>query len=287
MPHAPHTHPTPSGSSPPASAPDGVLACGCTTNVVDDLLAQAGLPRDRQRAQLWADIEAHVAPHLGPLEGVLHDAEPGQTWGDLLVHRPTDERPTIDIVSAGVSARRMRRTRALRKRGVPARAEFILRFPEDWAATSTVSETILSRDGAWIVLWMQVLARAPFMLNTFFGDEPGLEVQERLFPMELHRKAPFDAVLAANPARFGPAFPSLNTIDGPRPTSTSRAPARHSRSRSRSRRPGDDVVRFLSLIPLYREEFEFALRNGHQRLFERLETAGVTDVVRVGRARVV
>ena len=91
-----HTTPTP---------PEGVLPCGCTTDVVEKLFANAGIALRQGRSSLWGVVKDHLAPHVGPLEGVLHDAEEGRVWADVLVHGPSDERPSIDLVTAGMSSK--------------------------------------------------------------------------------------------------------------------------------------------------------------------------------------
>ncbi|MEN8149328.1 MAG: suppressor of fused domain protein [Planctomycetota bacterium] len=48
--------------------------------------------------------------------------------------------------------------------------------------------------------------------------------------------------------------------------------------------PGGKKIHFLSVVPLYPDEIRFARAKGHPReLEERMEKAGVTDVVRIGR----
>jgi suppressor of fused protein SUFU len=247
--------------------PDGVMACGCTNDVLERLFAQAGLPAPSER-KLWAQIEAHVAPHLGPLEGVLHDAEPGRVWADVLVHTPSGSRPTIDLVTAGMSAKRMRPPRALRRRGVPQRAEVMLRFPPEWSATPTVTQTLMSRAANWTMMWLQLIARVPHELGAFLGDDSGLDLPCRAIPLFEMPGCPFEAVIAADPARFG-------------------RPLAWSRSAVRGSQPGAGDTRFLALVPLFMREFEFALDRGPEALFEALATSGVDDIVRCDREPVV
>ncbi len=261
--------------------PDGVLACGCTTDVIDRLYEQAGIkPGSHLSPDLWATIEAHVAPQLGPFEGAIHDG--GEEAGacgvsvDLLVHRPSPERPAIDVVTAGMSAKRMRPPRALRKRGAPARAELMLSLPPEWARGMMASQAILLPDRIWVVQCLRVIARIPHEFDAFLGDARDLPIEFRCMPLMPFAECPFDAVLVADPTRFGHPMPPLTSIH---PGSASAQPGRS--------RPSRDRVRFLSLVPLFARELDFAADHGVDRLLERLRTAGVTEVVDPDRDAVV
>jgi len=250
-----------------ATPPDGVLPCGCTTDVVERLMQQAGL-KMRPERKLWNTIEAHVAPHLGPLEGVLHDAAEGRVWADVLVHRPAENRPSVDLVTAGMSARRMRPPSPLRRRGAPPRAELMLRFPPEWASGHTVTETLLSRNGRWALEWLLMIARVPHELRGFLGDAKGLSLRCRAIPLFKMPGCPFEAAIVASPGRFGRPLPTLY-------------------AGRRTYLDGAGGVRFLSLVPLFEREFEFALERGAERLFKALADAGVDDLVRCERDPVV
>lgn len=246
--------------------PDGVLACGCTTDVIERLYEQAGI-RSRPERNLWAVVKEHVAPHVGPLEGVLHDGEDGPVWADLLVHRPSGSHPTADLITAGMSARRMRPPRVQRRRGVAERAELVLRFPREWMTAPSVTQTLLTFRNRWAATWLQIAARVPHEVSRYLGDDRGLDIRFRAIPFDLPG-SPFYGAIAADPARLGRPIPPL-------------------RAATPSLRPGAHTVRFLSLVPIHEREFEFAVDRGAEALFAALRAAGVDDLVRPGRRHVV
>jgi len=246
--------------------PDGVLPCGCTTDVVDRLWARSGRKTPPGR-ELWSTIEAHVAPYVGPFAGVLHDAEEGGVWGDVLIHRPSPERPSIDLVTAGMSAKRMKLPRALRRRGAAARAELVLRFAPDWLEQPGVGE-IVHRDRIWAVRLLASLARFPHEGHGLLGDAPGLDVAQRIVPLPRLPGQSFAGVMVARSCRFGNALPPLRTHPCAVPKSSG-------------------LTCFLTIIPLFAPELAYALRRGPDRLFAALAAAGVGDVTRCDRDPVV
>ena len=48
----------------------------------------------------------------------------------------------------------------------------------------------------------------------------------------------------------------------------------------------EKTIRFLSLIPLYREEMDFKLREGFEPLLDRLESQKVTEFLAIDRRNV-
>ncbi len=251
--------------------PDGVLPCGCTTDVVERLFDRAGIALDPGRG-LWSTISAHVTPHLGPLEGVLHtgaalDDPSVGCVSEFLLHAPSANRQSVDIATVGMSRKRMRLPSTLRRRGAPPRAELILRLPPKWLTSATVTETLM-RDAPWLMLALRILAQVPHETRSYLGDEQGLDVRARAVPLGMLPEIPFDAALVADPGRFGTQIPVL--------------PRAH-----RDLPAGRGSVRFLTIVPIAQREFEYALDRGADRLFDALAAAGVDDRVQLGREPVV
>jgi hypothetical protein len=250
----------------PPSVPKGVLACGCTTDVVDRLFERAGIARREQRPAggSWAIVQAHIEQHLGPLQGVLHDADRDRLPIDLLIHGSSASGGGVHVVTAGGSAKRMRLPRSLRRRAHPARAEYLISLPAAWAGDRPPALRLLSRESAWMFESLKLAAHVPHELRWFFGDAPGLPTQRRILPLPRGASIPFAAVLFTNATPFGRHVPDL-------------ASPRHGAGSKRDR------IRFQSLVPLHASEFETALDHGVQRLLDALRAAAVTDVIHVDR----
>ncbi|HWK30190.1 MAG TPA: suppressor of fused domain protein [Solirubrobacter sp.] len=112
-------------------------------------------------------VTAHVERHVGPVASVWHQRQSPWVHVDVLVMRPTAERPFFTFVTAGMSERAM---------AAPdpalARAELVLALPRDWP---------LAEDrGLWPLTLLQTLAELPHRFDTWLwaghtvpnGDPP-------------------------------------------------------------------------------------------------------------------
>lgn len=204
---------------------------------------------------LIQDVTAHVEAHVGPVDVVFHEI--ASTYVHVDVHHiaPTPERPWHVLVTSGMSARPMTTPPELPPDW--RHAELLVSLPTEWKLSAEAFE---DERNYWPVRALKQLARLPHEYGTWLGYGHTVPNGDPPEPYADNTKLSGMIVL-----------PPLSLPE----------------SVHRLQRPSGDVVRFWSLVPLYAEEMDFKLKEGSDALLEKLDEAGVGDVVDPSRRNVV
>jgi hypothetical protein len=197
-------------------------------------------------------IVDHITRHLGEPETVLHEMVPQDLHIDVHVVPPTSRGNWYWLVTSGMSGRPMATPRELRGRQY---AELMLCLPPDWRISEPVNEV---NRHTWPILSLKILARFPHQYGTWLG--PFHTVPNGDPPEPFAAGTEFCCYLVREPATTPPEFAAL--------------------------RAGKKTIHFLGVVPIYRDEMEFALGEGQEALAARLDAAGVTELLDVGRPSV-
>lgn len=192
-------------------------------------------------------VAAHIERHVGPVDNVWHELM--STYVHVDVHHvpPTPERPFHVLATSGMSERPMRTPPELPEDW--RHAELLMCLPSDWPLTQ---EVFTDERHYWPVRWLKTLARFPHEYGSWLGyghTVPNGDPAEPLGP-----GTELAGLMIVPPLLLGDDVHRLTLADG-------------------------RVVRFWSVVPLYVAEMEFKLRKGADALLERLDEAGVTDLV--------
>ena len=182
------------------------------------------------------------------LHAILDDLHHIDVW----IVPPNDRRPYQTLVTAGMSDRPMTVPTGYGR----AHAELTLSLPASWTLTTAAME---SERAYWPVRLLVNLARFPQRYATFLDETHTVPNGDLPEPYAMNTRM---VCALIGPSPFGGTeLGDVHRRDGP-------------------------LVRFLSVIPIYRDEMEFKLRHGAAALFERLKRAGINDVLNAKRATV-
>uniref|UniRef100_A0A7C2PGT8 Suppressor of fused domain protein n=1 Tax=Schlesneria paludicola TaxID=360056 RepID=A0A7C2PGT8_9PLAN len=197
-------------------------------------------------------ISDHIERHIGPVANVFHEIVSDLVHIDLHVVNPAPERNHYTLITSGMSDLPM---------AVPetaadfALAELVIALPADWPMDMQQFE---KERHYWPLRWLKMLARMPHEYQTWLCF--GHTVPNGDPPQPFADNTEMCCMLLGFPLTAPEEFQTLPTDQG--------------------------VIRFWGLYPLYESEMEFKLSRGSEALFDRLDNAGVTELLVVGRENV-
>lgn len=200
-------------------------------------------------------ITNHVEKHIGQISHVFHEIISPQIHLDVLIVNPTKEKNYYTFVTSGMSTLPM---------NVPEGAEsfkfseLMICLPGDWPVSS---ESFNSEDNYWPIKWLKTLARLPHEYETWLYIGHTVPNGDPAQPF-------------ASNTSFSGMILNVPTL------------VEDLRSFFTLRMPNETDIHFFSLIPLYKEEMDLKLKSGAEVLFEKLEKAGVNEIVNLKRKNV-
>jgi hypothetical protein len=197
----------------------------------------------------------HLITHLGSEPQILHPLIPEDIHIDLAVFPPISKRKYWVLATLGMSARAMPVPKGYRG---PKHAELMMALPPAWPDPSKLDED--DEAHGWPLVWLTTLAKVPFEHDTFFGPNHTVPNGE-------------------DPEPFGPNTQACCMMF--------RVPTILPGQRAQVELRKGCVVQFLSLVPIYRKEMDYALEQGPEELAAKLDSKRVTEVLDVRRASVV
>jgi hypothetical protein len=198
-------------------------------------------------------IPAHIAAHLGPAGLVFNETDSDAVHLDIHVVEPTDAFPFARLVTSGMSDLPMATPAGI---DVPKYAELVMTLPANWKLDQ---ESF--RDGAWYwpIALLRYLASFPHKYQTWLGW--GHTVPNGDPPKPYANSTSLCGAIVLSPIGVPDAFQRLRLGDG-------------------------KEIAFYSVVPLYREEIELAVRSGTDELLNRFLSKGISDVIDPARENV-
>ena len=191
-------------------------------------------------------ISNHIEKHLGPVATIYHEIVSDTVHLDVHIVEPREDFPFFRLVTSGMSDLPMTVPAGA---DVPRYAELIMTLPGAWTHGQDVFE---DERWYWPVRLIKTLASLPHKYDTWLG--PGHTVPNGN-PAEPY--APDTALCGAL------IFPSATVPD-----------AFH-----QLRIDDAKSIMFYSVVPLYAEEMRYKLKAGADKLLDRFDGAGITDIV--------
>ncbi|MFC3798813.1 suppressor of fused domain protein [Cohnella sp. GCM10012308] len=209
----------------------------------------------KEDADYLALVTQHVETHIGPVQNVFHEIVSEHVHLDILIVAPTPSRNFYTLVTCGMGLRPM----TVPKGAEAYRyAELLLCLPSNWPLSEAAFR---DEDHYWPVRMLKSLARLPHQYNTWLYLAHTIPNGDPAEPY------------ADNTKLSGMILSVPSTVSSAKEFFTLAAA------------PGKDV-HFFSLLPLYKEEMDFKLKQGPEALFEKLEAAGVNELLRADRKNV-
>lgn len=200
-------------------------------------------------------ISEHVEKYIGKIDTVFHEIISDLVHLDILIVNPTKEKNYYTLVTCGMSNLPMTVPEGAENFRF---AELVICLPSDWK----VSEEAFKQDEHyWPILWLKKLARFPHEYGTWLYHAHTIPNGDPAEPFA--NNTDLSGMILSIPSTVEDAngFFTLELTNG-------------------------DRVHFFSLIPIYTKEMDFKLKKGADALIEKLEKAGVNEIVDVRRKSV-
>jgi Suppressor of fused protein (SUFU) len=200
---------------------------------------------------LLESIERHLDACFGDGERmVMHELVSPLIHVDIHIVAPSDEYPVTRLVTSGMAERAMT---VPAESSAPRYAELTIPLPPNWPIGRR------SMRAMWPFLALQDTARSIHDIDTFLCD--GVTVSNGNPARPYARGTDLCGALIVPPYPAPEAFDDFECDDGRK-------------------------VELLQLFPLREDEIAFKLEHGLDALYERLEAAGVSDIVDPARPSV-
>jgi len=205
------------------------------------------------------EICAHIESIFGESEIVMHEIVSDELHIDVFPIPPSEEWPCWTLYTTGMSEAAMNVSREEgddedEVRGLQY-AEMMIQLPPDWPVLDEDAGN--KEEHYWPIRWLKRAARLPNEEDSWLGVGHTVQFSE---PEEEIDSGGFAGMLIMPP--MGPeGCGQIEMSDG-------------------------RVVNVLMILPLYRDELDFAVEEGVEALLEKFEAAELSPVVEVGRKSV-
>ena len=195
-------------------------------------------------------ISDHIERHIGPVHMVFHELISDMVHIDIHWVKPSKERPFHTLVTSGMSDRPMTVPDECRNLEY---AELMICLPQTWSISHQAFE---NENNYWPVRLLKMLARLPHEYETWLGMGHTVPNGDPAEPYADNTS--FTCALIMPPLSAPEEFHTLQLDHQPE-------------------------IHFYSILPLYEAETNFKLGRGLDALLDKLDAAGVRDVVDIHR----
>jgi tetratricopeptide (TPR) repeat protein len=179
-------------------------------------------------------VEAHIEKYFGKYNKVFHEVVSPDIHVDIAVIEPCGDHNYYTLVTMGMGAWSMNVPEELKQLNVD-RAELMICLPPDWQFDDLENE-----EWYWPLRWLKILARLPIEEDTWLGWGHTIPKGE-----PFAQNTGLSTILLLNPGAFD------------RKSFTCRLPG--------------GLVNFYQMVPLYKEETEFKVKNNTEILLNFLD----------------
>jgi hypothetical protein len=231
---------------------------------------EAGIPIHRHKARERAfepaiaheenleKIDEHIRRHIGEVAAVYHEIISDLVHIDVHLVEPSPMRQYFTLITSGMSDRPMRHPDGFEEFKY---AELMMSLPADWPVhVEGFWEGKFEKEKFyWPVRWLKELARFPHEYQTWLWASHTVPNGDP--PQAYASNTKLCCALLMNPVLVPDEFHHLDMGAG-------------------------KVIHFLSMLPIYKEEMDYKLKQGLDPLLERLENAQVTELLNIKRKNV-
>lgn len=200
-------------------------------------------------------IGDHIEKHIGKIEIVMHEIASDLVHIDVHIVEPAAERPFYTLITSGMSDLPMTVPEGAEEFRF---AELLICLPADWDMPN-VYDTMTDEERWWPIRWLKYLARFPHEYDTWLGQ--GHTIPNGDPPMPFAVDTQLCCALLMPPLLFGDEFMSLKISES-------------------------KTINFYALLPLYKEEMEFKLKRGGEKLYDRFDQEGINELLDINRKNV-
>jgi predicted Zn finger-like uncharacterized protein len=187
-------------------------------------------------------LSDHIEEHVGPIEMVFHELISDLVHVDVHWIKATGKRPFHVLVTTGMSDLPMTVPPGAEEH---RHAELAIALPADWNMHQAEWQ---DEDHYWPIRWLKMLARFPHEYETWLAD-----------PHTIPNEDP--------PKRFAPGTAMCGWLISPVFFQEGGIPD--------CVVSPEKTVKFLGLVPLYKEEMDLKVAHGVEPLLDKFDAAGV------------
>ena len=192
------------------------------------------------------EISAHIERHLGPVETVFHEIVSDKVHIDVHFVKPVPDFPYIRLVTSGMSDLPMMTPDDDQ---IPKFAELMITLPPDWKLGQSDLE---DENWYWPIRLIKSLARLPHQHATWLGW--GHTVPNGDPPRPYATGVKFSGAVVLPSIAVPSEFHTLKVNE-------------------------TKTISFFSVVPLYEEEMNLKLRSGLEKLLDRFDKRGISEIV--------
>lgn len=192
-------------------------------------------------------VEDHIAQNFGNFDMAFHEIESEIIRLDIIVSPPTPEKDHYVLTTIGMGAKIMEHMPSdLIELGY-GRLELMIALPPDWNIQSEEERW------SWPIQWLKILGRLPFVQEAWLGKGHTIPSRGGAYA----ENTELECLMLIPPFEYGEDSYEVELSNG-------------------------EVVHFLQVIPIYREEVDYKLAYGADALIERFgdNFSGIVDVHR-------
>ncbi len=190
-------------------------------------------------------VEAHINNYFGPVSYFMHEIVSTDIHVDICVIPPNEEHPYYTLSTMGMGAHRMKVPQELRCYQLE-RAELVIALPASWKLDE---KSLYDDNWYWPVRLLKGLARLPIECNTWLAYGHTTDNQEPYAPCT---QLCGTMILAPQYVEEDALYMQL---------------------------PNGENVNFYQVVPIYKEEMDYALEHGFDELFQKLKGKGTSIIV--------
>lgn len=209
------------------------------------------------------ELHNHLAAFLGTGSMVWHEIISDKVHLDVIAFAPTAERQCWTLVTSGMSDKPMP-VPDLDEYQEMRFAEIAISLPADWFSTDEAGlvahEQLEDEEKYWPIRLIKFLARLPHDYDAWLWR--GHTVPNYDPPEPYTDNTTMNGAILLAPITWDEGEWSMRRKDG-------------------------NKVSFLAAVPIYSDEMDFKLAHGEEALVEKLDKAGVTEILDITRASAV
>jgi hypothetical protein len=206
-------------------------------------------------AEALQAIEGHIEKHIGKIETVMHEIASDLIHIDVHVVEPTAERNFYTLITSGMSDLPMTVPDGAEEFRF---AELLICLPASWDMPK-VYDTVADEEHWWPIRCLKYLARFPHEYDTWLCENHTIPNGDPPEPFAGNTR--LCCALLTPPLLFGDGFRSLKISEG-------------------------KTINIYALLPIYKEEMEFKLKQGGEKLYERFDREGINELLDINRKNV-
>lgn len=191
-------------------------------------------------------ISEHIEKHIGGINLVFHELISDKIHIDIHWVKPSVNFPFNTLITSGMSDIPMNTPESLDSYKY---SELCILLPSDWKIDELSFE---DENNYWPIRWLKIIARFPHDYNTWIGNGHTIPNGENADSFAENTK--LGCMLLLPSFTLGEEFSVLKIND-------------------------DKIINFYCLNPLYKEEMDFKLKKGTDKLLNKLDKFNISEII--------